>query len=456
MSDTSITKGIEEEYSLDEEEPAEDNTSVALLSAARKSVNLPAVTNRTTNPALARTVTVNTRNVSKSKKKSRPAKESTDSSAQPRQAVNFLNSDKWSKELRPPHLEDDEVFNTLSVEVAANNIMQWMTTKAMIASNDIKEKRSRSMLGREKPDEKIKPIKIEAGLDDAESSLHKQRFSFRTPLKEPHEYWHLVPIKWQEVNKSIHLDHVGLDNICSPRTIELLHDRSSPLEIKMFMTMNINVGRAGIARKQNLRTLEDGTTEVVCADDWLSPTNINQLLEALDNMVAVWVIMWPGEWSMVALRRAVTKHLAFGDITNPDLRKRMLEGLINEILSSNASLAARGKPPMVFEKIDKLATRYLDNKKHFEKTFKIEQTKVSDTPKDQKNKKQTLREEVIFLKKKIGSKKTATGKDICIYYNTSQGCKSTVCRYEHACCWVKENGKDLCGGSHKKADHKKN
>ena len=37
MSDTSITKGIEEEYSLDEEEPAEDNTSVALLSAARKS-----------------------------------------------------------------------------------------------------------------------------------------------------------------------------------------------------------------------------------------------------------------------------------------------------------------------------------------------------------------------------------------------------------------------------------
>ena len=58
MSDTSITKGIEEEYSLDEEEPEEDNTSVALLSAARKSVNLPAVSNKTTNPALARITTV--------------------------------------------------------------------------------------------------------------------------------------------------------------------------------------------------------------------------------------------------------------------------------------------------------------------------------------------------------------------------------------------------------------
>ena len=75
------------------------------------------------------------------------------------------------------------------------------------------------------------------------------------------------------------------------------------------------------------------------------------------------MIMWPGEWSMVALRRAVTKHLAFGDIVNPDLRKRMLESFMNETLSSNASFAARGKTPMVFEKIDKLAARYIDNKK---------------------------------------------------------------------------------------------
>ena len=80
-----------------------------------------------------------------------------------------------------------------------------------------------------------------------------------------------------------------------------------------------------MARKQNLRTLEDGSTEVVCADDWLSPTNINQLMEALDNMVAIWTVMWP----MVALRRTITKHLAFGEISNADLRKRMLEALIN-------------------------------------------------------------------------------------------------------------------------------
>ena len=50
-------------------------------------------------------------------------------------------------------------------------------------------------------------------------------------------------------------------------------------EIKMFMKMHINMSRSGIARSWNIRNLEEGIIKVVCADDWLSPTNINQLLE---------------------------------------------------------------------------------------------------------------------------------------------------------------------------------
>ena len=445
------TQLSDDEFSLDggDDRPDQDN-SVALVTAARQSLNLPATSNtrKTTNSAKR----VPNKDTGSRKSNSAPSKQPNKNTG-----VKFLNSEKWSKEMRPPHLEDDEVFNSLSVEAAANHIMQWMTTKTMMTSNELKEKRSRSMMGREKPDEDIKKRKIEAGDDDAISILHKQRFSFRTPLKEPKEYWHLVPLKWPEVNKSIYLESIGMDNICSPKTIELLHDRSSPLEIKMFMTINISVGRAGMARKQNLRTLEDGTTEVVCADDWLSPTNINQIIEALDNMVAIWTLMWPGEWSMVTLRRAVTKHLAFGEISNPDLRKRMLESLMNEVLSSNASLAARGKPPMEFDKIDKLATRYLDNKKHFEKTFKIEpgNVEVPRDPKKQKSKALVVREEVKELKKSVGNRKTISGKEICFWFNTSKGCRSTVCRFEHGCCAVKEGGKDLCGGNHKKSEHRR-
>ena len=296
---------------------------------------------------------------------------------------------------------------------------------------------------------------IEAGEDDAMGTLHKRRFSFRTPLNNPKDYWGLVPVRWPEVNKSIYLENVGLDNICSPRTLELLHDRSSQLEIKMFLTLNISVGRAGVARKQNLRTLDDGSTEVVSSDDWLSPTNINQLLEALDNLVAVWVVMWPGEWSMVAMRRAVTKHMAFGDIQNADLRKKMLEAFINETLSSNASLAARGKPPMEFEKLDKLASRYLDNKRHFEKSFKVETTNDKEQKKDKKvddkNKWFNSRKDIEYMRTRVGTLKTTSGKDICFWYNSIQGCRAKNCEQDHVCAYVKDN--KLCNKVHTKMDH---
>lgn len=445
-----MTKISDSEFSLDGDD--QDN-SVTLVANARQSLNLPVVTTNKDKPSGGN-----------NKKKSKDANPTMRSKSNSKKvsgnrtvsSVNFLNSDKWPKETRPPHLEDDEVFNTLSVEAAANHIMQWMTTKAMMTNNELKEKRSRSMAGREKPDEDIKRLKVEAGSDDAVSTLHKQRFKFRTPLAEPKDYWHLMPLKWPEVNKSLYLENIGMDNICSPKTIEMLHDRSSPLEIKMFLTMNISVGRTGVARKQNLRTLDDGSTEVVCADDWLSPTNINQIMEALDNMVAIWTVMWPGEWSMVALRRAVTKHLAFGEISNADLRKRMLEALINEVLSGNSSLAARGKPPMEFEKIDKLATRYIDNRKHFEKTFKIDgNVEEPKDPKKTKPKALLMREEIKELRKAAGSRKTVSGKEVCFWFNTNQGCRSTVCRFEHGCCAVRDGGKDLCGGSHKKSEHKK-
>ena len=461
-SDTSFTRGVEDgEFSLDEDE---GENSIQLLADARKSVNLPAVA---TSKRAAKSTETATRNAKKKKDNSGTASTMDPATSRHVQetatvrklAVNFLNSEKWEKEVRPPHLQDDDVFDSLSLEAAAQHIMQWLTTKTMMATNEMKENKARHRGGKEKPDQEIKKVKIEAGEDDAVSILHKQRFSFRTPLQEPKEYWHLVPLRWKEVNKSIYLENVGLDNICSPRTLELLHDRTSSLEIKMFLSLNISIGRAGVSRKQNLRTLEDGTTEVKNSDDWLSPSNISQLIEALDNLVAVWVVMWPGEWSMVALRRAVSKHLAFGDINHADLRKKMLEAFINEVLANNASLAARGKPPMEFDKLDKLAVKYLDNKKHFEKSFKVEQTETFDgkSPKNERYKRQdqkpaTTYQEVKALKAAVKGAKTASGKEVCYFYNTTQGCRNTNCAYEHSCCSVK-NGK-LCGGRHKKGEHK--
>ena len=419
------------------------DTTAGLLSSARQSVNISDKTSKRSAPEPA----------SGGAKKSKVAPTKKTPSVG-NKAVNFLNSDKWEKDVRPPHLMDDDVFNSLSVESASLQIMNWTTTKAMMTSNELKESKAMNRGGREKPDAAIKMLKIEAGDDDSTNTLHKQRFAFRTPLQAPKDYWHLVPLRWKEINKSLYLENVGMKNVCSPKTLELLHDKSSPIEIKMFLTLNISVGRAGVSKKQNLRTLEDGTTEVVSSDDWLSPTNISQLIEAIDNLVAIWTIMWPGEWSMVAMRRAVTKHLAFGDIQNVDLRKKMLEAFINEVLSSNASLAARGKPPMEFDKLDKLASKYMDNKKHFEKSFKIDRKKDVDANTDVKPKGFSHRQEISHMRSKVGNLKSSSGNQVCLFFNTSKGCVVKNCRYDHSCCFVKADGQ-LCSSGHKLNEHVK-
>ena len=51
--------------------------------------------------------------------------------------------------------------------------MNWMTTKAMMASNNLKENKALQRGGKEKPDMEIKKIKVEAGEDDCMTTLHK-------------------------------------------------------------------------------------------------------------------------------------------------------------------------------------------------------------------------------------------------------------------------------------------
>ena len=286
----------------------------------------------------------------------------------------FTNSTKWAKDIRPPHLQDDEVLNSLSIESACQQIMQWTVTKAMLESNELKKNEAESKSTREKPDEDIKKILVESGEDDATETLHNQRFCFRTPLKDPSGYWALFPKKWSEINKSVYLDHLGLETICSPRVLELLHDRTSHLKIKMFLSINANVGMAGAGARQNLWTLDDGSPEIVSLGDWLSATTINMVLEALDNLVALWTVMWPGEWGVVVLRRVVTKHKAFIDITNGDVRRKVLEAFIDRVLYINSSHALRGKPPLFFAEVDKIAEDFLMNKRNFKKQARVNHT----------------------------------------------------------------------------------
>ncbi len=60
----------------------------------------------------------------------------------------------------------------------------------------------------------------------------------RPPTTEPKEWWHKMVVQRKNVYRRLPLDHVGAENCISEHTIVRCHDRSMPLQLKMFFSNN--------------------------------------------------------------------------------------------------------------------------------------------------------------------------------------------------------------------------
>ena len=361
-----------------------------------------------------------------------------------------LNSVMFPKEVRPDWLLDDEAIDELTRAEALQSISQWNMTKAMMKQNDLTEERNRKSKGSLKKDQEIKKIKIEEGEDDATTVLHSQRFSFRTPLKKPEEYWSLVPSKWPQVNKKIYLAHLGLDHVISAKTIEMVHDKSDTnIDIKKFSNVNVMIGREGSQKTSKIHQNGD-SIELETQDTWLEVASMWQLEEALDNLVRLWTAVWPGDYGPANLRGVVTRHRAFKDsFDNVETRKKVTEDFINKVLQDNAIKAGQGLPPLNFDEVDKRAKEIVERKADLMKMPKPRNTSTPDRPSltaskssSQHNEFQAVRSETQGLKWK--------GQSLCAWYNTSAGCQHNRCRHAHVCAKVLSGQTEPCGEKHSK------
>ena len=210
------------------------------------------------------------------------------------------NSDKYPKNKRPEHLQDDDVFDSLTIGEVTLQLSMWSQTLATREATAQNEKKAS-----EKKDHKtntsVKTVKIEAGEDDATSIFHPQHYSMRPPVSGMGKIWESYPTHWPEVYYSTDLSDVGLDNVLGQKQLELLHDRRSKIEIKMFAPSNANIGRGGF-KMMSLKAQEDGSTDIANKEDWLSLVSVNELMLSLYNLVAAWSCFWEGDRSMVMLR----------------------------------------------------------------------------------------------------------------------------------------------------------
>ena len=347
----------------------------------------------------------------------------------------------FPKKDRPDFLMEDSVIDSLPTATVANVVSQHKMTQAIERQNALREEKTEKSKGGLKKDQNIKMIKITEGEDNSTTVLHKQRFLFRTPLLQPEAYWESYPVKWPEVNKKIHLLHLGLDHVISAKTLEMIHDRSDPtITIKMFSNINVMMGREGLGQMSRLQQY-GSYIELESKDNWLEVASISQLEEALDNLNRPWTVVWPGEYGPANLRGVISKHVAFRNIF--ETRKKVLEDFINRVLADNAVRAGQKLPPLSFMKVDERAKDLIEIKKEI--AMKKIQTKPNQTTKlESRSEKDTT--DFNRVRKLLGSNKET--RHLCGWFNSRDGGQASLCSRKHLCGKIAAGQKDPCLEKH--------
>ena len=174
--------------------------------------------------------------------------------------------------------------------------------------------------------------------------------------------------------------------------------------------------------------------------------NIAQLEEALDNLVRVWTVMWPGEFGPVNLRGVVTKHRSLAAyFDNQETRKRILEDFVNRVLADNAVRAGQKLLPLSYKEIDERIKDIVERRAEYTKYTIPKVTGRGSKPETAKP------AEFEVLRRALRGKKE-NGKEICIWFNLKDGCKIMKCPRLHICGNIPIGKTDPCRARHSKTE----
>ena len=160
----------------------------------------------------------------------------------------------------------------------------------------------------------------------------------------------------------------------------------------------------------------------------------------------------------------MTKNKEFATVNPPDTRLRLLESFINRMLEINQGKAAQNSAPLRFKEVNDWAKEFVENRDQYVKADRVGQETTMDTLKSllsqtvQKKDRSAIvkdREKfnIDYMRKNLVGKKVK-GKEICIGYNTKEGCKhGNGCTRGHFCAYIPRGEKDPCGKEHSKLEH---
>jgi len=120
--------------------------------------------------------------------------------------------------------------------------------------------------------------KFRKGKDNRADRIHPASL-LRLPVVEPKEYWALMPIRREPIFRNIQLQHCNGNVVVNELTIVRMHDRTTPVTLKMLLDTNF------AKRPAKEAAAIDG--------DWEAPVKLRAAQTALASYTAVLRSLWP-------------------------------------------------------------------------------------------------------------------------------------------------------------------
>jgi hypothetical protein len=192
------------------------------------------------------------------------------------------------------------------------------------------------------------------GVDDRGQTVHPARF-LPASLSPPFTWWHHVPARLEIITTGLQLKHLGMENQVSPRTIELCHDRTKPLELKQFLRINMGVLNKPVATKQVYSTHRDSMA--ITSDlQWREATKMQQVMEGLQAYVAIMRQLFPFDYGPPNI---VTTMFNWHFFSFRSDQVRAAREVINSAMARNAQLAEESNTPLSIADLDDFVPRIL-------------------------------------------------------------------------------------------------
>jgi len=194
-------------------------------------------------------------------------------------------------------------------------------------------------------DAQIKEKVFGKAADNRADKLHQAASMLRLPVIDPEDYWARVPLKRDQIFRNVPLTHCNGSTVINELALVRLHDRTTPVTLKLFVDSNFAKRPA---------------KEAAIDSDWDAPVKLKMAQSAFFSYTAALRAIWPMDYTPEALGQLFVK-MEWGGTGRSDAgRAGLIQTVFDRVMIENAQRAVKKKAPAEYRRIKEIWEEIVD------------------------------------------------------------------------------------------------